>query len=395
MATRKRLVVVGGGTGGLSVLRALHRKRKDLDITLVEPRTWHAYQPLWTLVGAGIFPMAKSERSLKSFLPSDVRWIKERVMSFDPEHNRLELESKTILQYDLLIVAPGIQLDWHLIEGLPETLGKNGVCSNYSEKHVSYTWQVAKTLKSGRAIFTQPATPIKCAGAPQKAMYLSEETFRMNGVRKKVEVHFMSAGPRLFGVQKYREALEKVVKSRGIQTHFQRNLIKVDGEKHVATFKDLQSGELHQESFTMLHVVPPMSAPDFIKRSPLANADGWVDVHKHTLVHNRYANIFALGDASSLPTSRTGAAIRKQGPVLVDHLIARLEGRTSTASYNGYASCPLVTSRGKAILAEFDYDGNPDETFPFDQGKERWSMYMLKKHFIPYMYWNAMMRGYF
>lgn len=395
MSKLKKVVIVGGGTAGLSVMRNLYRKRKDLELTIIEPSEKHYYQPLWTLVGGGVFPMSKSERNFGDFIPKSVRWIKDSVTNFMPDQNSLKLQSGAMIDYEYLVVAPGIKLDWNKIEGLKDTLGKNGVCTNYSKDHVPYTWETMKGLKSGKAIFTFPNTPIKCAGAPQKVMYLAEETFRNNKVRNDVVVEFISAGKAIFGVQKYRDALEKILEQRQIQTQFQYNLFKVDGNSQVAYFKHIETGSILEERFSMLHVTPPMAAPDFIKESPLANEAGWVDVDKFTTQHNKYENIFSIGDASSLPNSKTGAAIRKQGPVLVNHLLAKIDGLASQAKYNGYASCPLVTSRSSCILAEFDYDGNPDETFPFNQAKERYSMYILKKHFIPFMYWNAMMKGYF
>lgn len=393
--SKKKVVIVGGGTAGLSVMRNLHRKRNDLSFTIIEPSEKHYYQPLWTLVGGGVFPLSKSERNFKDFIPQNVEWIKDFVSEFEPAHNLLKTKSGKTVEYDYLVVAPGIQIDWKKIEGLQETLGKNGVCSNYSKDHVEYTWKTMQAVKTGKAIFTFPSTPIKCAGAPQKIMYLAEESFRKNGVRNSVTVEFISAGKAIFGVKKYKDALEKILKKRNIQTQFQYDLFKVDGDSKKAYFKSTENGEILEESFEMLHVSPPMSAPDFIKNSPLANEAGWVDVDKYTTRHNKFENVYSIGDASSLPNSKTGAAVRKQGPVLVSHLLANIDGKTSNEKYNGYASCPLVTSRSSCILAEFYYEGEPDETFPFDQAKERYSMYLLKKHFIPFMYWKAMMKGYF
>lgn len=393
--SKKKVVIIGGGTAGLSVMRNLHRKRIDLELTIIEPCEKHYYQPLWTLVGGGVFPLSKSERDFKDFVPKNVKWIKDFVSEFNPDKNSLKTKSGEVISYDYLVVAPGIQVDWGKIEGLRETLGKNGVCSNYSKDHVEYTWQTMKAVKSGKTIFTFPSTPIKCAGAPQKVMYLAEEAFRNSGVRDSVQVEFISAGKAIFGVQKYKEALEKVLKKKNIQTQFQYDLFKVDGPSKKTYFKSMETGEILEESFEMLHVSPPMSAPDFIKNSPLSNEAGWVDVDKYTTRHNKFSNVYSIGDASSLPNSKTGAAVRKQGPVLVSHLLASVDGKSSEAKYNGYASCPLVTSRSSCILAEFDYEGNPDETFPFNQAKERYSMYILKKLFIPFMYWNAMMKGYF
>ena len=224
-------------------------------------------------------------------------------------------------------------------------------------------------------------------------MYLAEHHFRNRGIREQSQITFASAGGKIFGVTKYADALSKIIAERDIKTLFQHNLVAVDGANKRATFDNLATGEKVELAFDFLHVAPPMSAPDFVKKSPLANKDGWVDVDKHTTRHNFFPNVFSVGDASSLPTSKTGAAVRKQAPVLVSHLVADYRGKASTASYDGYTSCPLVTGYGKLILAEFDYDGNPAETFPIDQGKERYSMYLLKKHGLPALYWHGMLKG--
>jgi sulfide:quinone oxidoreductase len=292
-------------------------------------------------------------------------------------------------------MAPGIQIDWKLIDGLPEALGKGGVTSNYSYEHVNYTWELISHFHGGNALFTFPSTPIKCAGAPQKIMWLAEESFRKRGVRNKSTVSFVSAGGAIFGIPKYRAALEKLVEQRAIDTHYKRDLVAVRPDSREAVFRDMDGGQEHVMGYDMLHVSPPQSAPDFIKRSPLAQEGklGYVDVDKHSMQHVRYPDVFALGDASSLPCSKTGAAVRKQAPVLVENVLAYRAGRPLTGSYDGYASCPLVTGYGKVILAEFGYDGKIMETFPFDQARERYSMYALKAHALPSLYWHGMLQG--
>lgn len=387
----KKVVVVGGGSAGITVASRLSKISK-FDITIVDPAKEHYYQPAWTLVGGGDSKMEDTVRSMTDVIPEGVKFINEAVQSFYPDDNKIQTASSDII-YDYLIVAPGIQIDWDKIVGLKETLGKNGVTSNYNKDTVEKTWEFLQEVQEGNAIFTFPNTPIKCAGAPQKIMYLAEEHFRNRGVRNNIKVEFVSAGGGIFGVQKYKTALEKVISDRKIATDYRLNLIKVDGDKKIATFKHEDSGELVEKQFSFLHVSPPMSSPDFIKLSPLANEAGWVDVHKNTLQHNKYSNVFSLGDASSLPTSKTGAAIRKESPVLIANLLSFDKGEPLTASYDGYTSCPLVTGYGKLILAEFDYDGNPAETFPFNQAKERKSMYFFKKYLLPILYWKGMLKG--
>jgi len=392
---KKKIVIIGGGTAGITTAAMLKNKSLNFEISIIDPSEDHYYQPLWTLVGGGIFNKEKSMKKMKDVIPSGTTWIQDSVKTFDPESNSVYLNEQTDpITYDYLIICPGIQIDWDKVEGLREAMGKNGVCSNYDYNYVDYTWKFIQKTKSGNALFTYPNTPIKCGGAPQKIMYLAEEFFRKVNQRNNINVEFVTAGERVFGVQKYREALERIIKDRGINTSFNLNLTKVDGQNNIAFFTNAKTGEVVEKEYNLLHAVPPMSAPDFIKESPISDNAGWVDVDKFTLQHNKYKNIFSLGDASSLPTSKTGAAIRKEAPVLVNNLVLYDQGKELIHKYNGYTSCPLVTGYSKVIMAEFDYDGNPLESFPFDQSKERYSMFLAKKYGIPFMYWNAMLNGY-
>lgn len=390
-----QVLVIGGGNAGLSVASKLLLKDSSLKIGIIEPSEKHYYQPAWTLVGGGTFDINDTIRNEKDYIPSGTTWIKDAVASFEPEQNQVTCKSGDKHTYDYLVVAPGIQLDWHKIKGLKETLGKNGVTTNYLVDYAPYTWECLRNFKGGNAIFTNPNTPIKCGGAPQKIMYLAGDYILKHGLQPKSNIHFYSGGGIIFGVKKYADTLNKVLQRYKIQTHFKHNLVEIDGPNRKAWFED-EHGARVEQSFDFIHVTPPQSAPDFIKSSPLAVPDnplGWVDVNKFTLQHNRYPNIFSLGDASSLPNAKTGAAVRKQAPVLVENLLKVKNGGTLDAKYTGYGSCPLVTGYGKLVLAEFDYDNNPMETFPFDQSKERWSMWMLKTKVLPWLYWNRILQG--
>lgn len=396
MKNHHQIVIVGGGNAGISVASQLLRKNKSLDIAIVDPSDKHYYQPAWTLVGSGIFNIKDTERTEASVMPKGVTWVKWRVAGFDPEGNKLLLEGGETLGYDYLVVAPGIQLNWHEIAGLKETLGKNGVCSNYSFETAPYTFECIKTFKGGNAIFHNPHTPVKCGGAPHKIMYMATDYFRKHSLLDKVNVAYWSGGTRLFAVPKYEKTLLEVVKRGNINLNFNVKLTAIDGDKKVAMFVGIGADNKDQVTevpFDMIHVTPPQSAPDFVSKSPLANAAGWVEVDQYTLQHPRFANVFTLGDGAGLPTSKTGAAIRKQAPVLVANLLSFMTGKPLTAKYNGYSSCPIVTGYGKLVMAEFDYTNTPTETFPFDQSKERWSMFALKRYLLPWLYWNQILPG--
>jgi len=390
---KHQVVVVGGGSAGITAAAHLLNQKPEVDVAIIEPSDKHYYQPLWTLVGGGVFPKEASERNEATLIPPGATWIKDAVTEFDPDNNQVKTHDGKTIGYDFMIVAPGIQINWNQVKGLAGNVGTNGICSNYSYDKVEYTWECIQNLKSGKAIFTHPATPIKCGGAPQKIAYLAEDYFKQSGVRSKINVVFASASAVIFAVPKYAQALNQAIDRKGIETRYLHNLIEIRPSSKEAIFKHIQTEEEIVMSYDMIHVTPPQGPPDFIKNSPLGNQDGWVDVNKDTLQHNRYANIFGLGDSSNLPTSKTGAAIRKQAPTLVHNLISAIEGRPLNASYNGYTSCPLVTGYGSLILAEFDYNGKPQESFPFNQAEERYSMYLLKKHALPRLYWHGMLRG--
>ncbi|MGB7327156.1 MAG: FAD/NAD(P)-binding oxidoreductase, partial [Rubripirellula sp.] len=391
--THHQIVIVGGGTAGITVAARLRNANPTLDIAIIEPSEKHYYQPLWTLVGGGIFKPEESGRDEADLIPYGVAWIKKRVSAFAPAGNSVTTDDGETMTYDYLIVAPGIQVNWDQVKGLKESVGKDGVCSNYSIDTVASTWQFIRNLRQGVALFTQPAGAVKCGGAPQKICYLAEDHFRRSGVRDNIEVIFTLAGPRLFAVDKYREVLEKVAERKGVEPRFRHNLVEVRSASKEAIYRHMDTDEEIVIKYDMLHVTPPMSAPDFVSSSELAGDGGWVDVDKHSLQHTRFANVYALGDASSLPTSKTGAAIRKQAPVLVSNLLAAMKQEPATASYDGYTSCPVVTGYDSLVLAEFDYSGKPAETFPFDQSKERFSMFALKKFGLPALYWHGMLRG--
>lgn len=394
--THFQVLIIGGGNAGISTAAQLLRKRKDLQIAIIEPSDKHYYQPAWTLVGAGVFDVNKTIRSEASVIPENVTWIKEAAAYFDPEKNTVITKESSIYEYNYLIVAPGIQLNWDAVTGLKETIGKNGVTSNYSFSYAPYTFECLKNIKAGDTIlFTAPSTPTKCGGAPQKVMYMTADYLRREGILKDVTLEFVSGGSTLFGIKKYAESLQKMVDKYGITLHFRYDLIAIDGEKKQATFKlmDGWGGVTVTKKFDMIHVTPPQSAPDFIRNSPLADAKGWIDVNKFTLQHAKYQNIFALGDATNTPNAKTGAAVRKQVPVLVKNLIAFMEHQELTEKYSGYGSCPLTVGYGKLVLAEFGYDNKVMETFPFDQAKPRRSMWLLKKYILPWLYWHKILKG--
>jgi sulfide:quinone oxidoreductase len=419
MKTNFDIIIIGGGTGGIMTAAQLLRKDKTLSVAIIEPSDKHYYQPAWTLVAADAYDFEATIRSEESVIPKGVEWIKDYAETFDPSNNAVTTRNSGTFHYRFLIVAPGIQLDIDAMPGLREALNTPYVCSNYIDP--LKTKKVLQEFKGGNAVFTQPSTPIKCGGAPQKIMYLADEFFRKTGVRNKTNIIYATPGSVIFGVKEFADTLTEVVRKKGIILKTFYNPVRIDAENKHIYFKYSKPGEntcivtednMIQEIITgeaeikvpynMLHLAPPQSAPDFIKKSPLAHADGpskgWLNVNIHTLQHNEFPNVFGLGDAAALPTAKTGAAIRKQAPVVVDNILTMMKAeKLGDKTYSGYSSCPLITGYGKMLLAEFKYDNvrdsDPIISKLMDTTKEQYSMWLLKKYGLPYLYWNQMLKG--
>jgi sulfide:quinone oxidoreductase len=393
------IVIVGAGAAGIATASSLLARDRTLDIAVIDPADTHYYQPGWTMVGAGVFTPEATAQEMAALLPRKVHWIKAAVAAFEPDAHAVILEGCRVVRYRKLIVCPGLKLDWRAIDGLPETLGRNGVTSNYRYDLAPYTWQLVRELKGGRALFTQPPMPIKCAGAPQKAMYLSSDYWQRSGRLGSIDVQMFNAGNVLFGVADYVPALMEYVNRYGIELNFGYNLHAVDGPGKRAIFRrTLENGTVESmtQDFDMIHVVPPQKAPDFIQVSPLADAAGWVDVDKATLRHKTHADIFALGDVANTPNAKTAAAARKQAPVVAHNVLASLGKARGEASYDGYGSCPLTVERGKIVLAEFLYGGKVAPSFPtwLINGKRPSRLaWLLKERVLPPLYWRAMLKG--
>ena len=375
-STRHQVLIVGGGTAGITVAAILKRRAPGTDIAIIEPSHEHYYQPAFTLVGAGVYPLARTRRAEESLIPVGVRWICDAALTFEPEKNTVRIKNGDVLTYDYLVICTGVKLDWGKIAGLVETLGRNGVCSNYSPAHVTYTWDCLQRLQPGkRAVFTQPPLPFKCPGAPQKIAYLTADHLQRRGSLKECNLDFYVHAPVIFSVPFFARECVKIAARYGINVHYQHNLVAVDGAAKTATFEKVDEqnkGDKVTVPFDMLHVSPPQSPAEEIKSSPLANAAGWIEVNQNSMQHTRYPNVFALGDVASSPNSKTAAAVRKQAPVVVGNIL-RMMGKTAIEGvYDGYASCPLTTAVGKAILAEFIYGGKVTPTLPLNPAKEHW-----------------------
>ena len=397
-AKRYDVVIVGGGSAGIACAASILKRRPDIALAIIEPCDTHYYQPGWTLVGAGVFQPVATRRPMASVIPKGAEWLRQAVRAFHPAEHAVELADGTRITYRGLVVAAGIKIDWDAIPGLTDTLGENGVTSNYRYDLAPYTRDLVRGLGHGKALFTQPPMPIKCAGAPQKAMYLSCHAWEAAGRLKDFTVEFHNSGGVLFGVADYVPALMRYIERYGIALTLGSTLIEVDGPARLARFRQMRNDEpvVVERSFDMLHAVPPQVAPDFIAQSPLADPSGFVAVDPATLAHPRWPDVFALGDVAATSNAKTAAAARKQAPVVAVNLLATLDGATPWAAYDGYGSCPLTVERGKIVLAEFGYGGKLLPSFPpwlLDGRTATRRAWFLKDRVLPPIYWHGMLKG--
>lgn len=419
MNQHHQILIVGGGTAGIMTAAYFKRKNTNLKISIIEPSKYHYYQAAWTLVGAGTFNYEDTRREELALIPSGVTWIRDYAIAVDPEQKTVHTVESGEHSYDYLVLCPGLVMDVDAMPGLKEALATDSVCSNYVDPE--HTWKVIKNFKGGNAVFSQPSTPIKCGGAPQKIMYLAEEAFSKQGVREQTKVIFAAPSSVIFGVKEFAKTLDEVIRRKKILTRFFYSPVKIDSAQKKIWFKytkpdgdvaqsmegtliheKLGEDQLIEMNYDMLHIAPPQRAPDFIRNSSLAHQEGpskgWLNVDIHSLQHVKYPSIYGLGDVAALPTAKTGAAVRKQVPVVVNNILRQMDkSAAEVASYNGYSSCPLVTGYGKMVLAEFKYD-NIRDSDPllskfWDTSKEQYSMWLLKKYGLPYLYWNKMMKG--
>lgn len=395
-----KILILGGGAGGISLAAKLKQTMQASEIAIVEPSEQHFYQPLWTLVGAGLVDLKTTERSTRDLIPRGVNWIKESVLKVDPRQSEVYLTHELKVGYDVLVVATGLRLKWESIEGLGDSLGHNGIHTVYEREFAPGTAQALQSFKGGTAIFVMPPVPIKCAGAPQKIMYLAENIFRLNGVRHKSRLIFATAGKAMFGIPEFGNALAKIAKEKGIEPLFGHKIKGVHPSERKVEFEVAGldgAPESVQLSYDFLHLVPPMTAHSFVAESGLAaesgEQKGWLEVDKFSLQHLKYPNVFGIGDVTGVPNSKTGAAVRSQYPVVAENISSFLKGKKCEARYNGYSSCPLITEIGKVMLAEFGYDGKLMPSFPLNPTIPRRTMWYLKKDLLPQLYWHGMLKG--
>lgn len=400
-----RIAIIGGGAAGLCMAARLNRWLDNPDITLIDPSDRQYYQPGFTLIAAGVYEADEVYKSQESCIPKGVKWIKDSVVAVDPQKNSITTTKSGEIAYDFLVLTPGLQMNFNLVEGITrETLGQGNAHCIYDYVGAQRTWQAMPkfTQDGGVGIYTDTYTKHKCGGAPKKICLLTEDYARQHKTRDKIELNFFTASKQLYDIPFFTPRLLEIYKERNVSIALKHKLKGIDTSAKKVMFEQTVGDVVTPLTldYDFLHFTPPMSAPDFVRDSGLGWTEGklaresWVMVDKETLQHLTYPNIFSLGDCAGVPTSKTSAAIRMQAPIAAKNLIAVMEERQPTELYNGYAACPIITEYGKILMCEFDYKKEALPSMPFiDASREQWSAWLLKVYVLKPMYFYGMLNG--
>lgn len=401
VSTKARIVIAGAGAAGLTMASRLSQRLDGADIVIVDPRVDHVYQPGLTLVGAGLRPASYVMLRTGDFVPRSVRFVQESVAEFDPVGNKVVTDKGTQLPYDFLVVATGLVLDYAGIEGMEFGLiGREGIASVYGGPQAAEaSWRALDEYRQrgGVGLFGRPQTEMKCAGAPLKQTFLADDYLRRSGKRASSEIIYNAQNDTLFSVPLVDAKVRQLFARQEFKINFSHVLTRIDPVRHIATYTTAKGPV--ELKWDFLNLIPPMRAPPAIRNSALRwqsgplSADGWIDVDRATLRHQRFANVFGVGDINGVPKGKTAASVKWQAPVALDHLVGTISGKGGTERYNGYTSCPLITRIGQAMLVEFDYENRLVPSFPFiDPLDEHWLVWVIKETMLKPNY-TAMLRG--
>lgn len=400
--TSARIVIVGAGAAGLTTASQLSEKLDGASITLIDGRQTHWYQPGFTLVAAGIKPLEYPISRTEEYIPRGIEWISENAAEIDPDAQKVTTATGRSVAYDFLFVTTGMALDYEAIEGMDvKRIGVNGLGSIYHSPQAAFaTWQAMSRFADhgGVGVFLRPNTEMKCAGAPLKYTFIVEDYLERRNTRKKSEVIYNANNKVLFSVPIVAEKVRMLFAQRNMRTNYERQLTAIDLDRRIATFHTPEGST--QLGYDFINVIPPMRAPNIVRNSPLPWQsgpwlnEGWMQVNRETLRHERYDTIFGVGDIAGVPKGKTAASVKWQAPVAIDHLLADLQNRTSSARYTGYTSCPLITRLGQAMLVEFDYENNLMPSFPgvIAPLEELWVSWAMKTMALKPAY-TSMLRG--
>jgi len=392
----KRIVILGAGTGGTMMANKLARALPEdgWRVTVVDRDDIHIYQPGLLFLPFGQYREEDIVKRRKNLLDPRVELRLGEIDRIAPDENRVVMQGGVALPYDVLIVATGSRILPEQTQGLTGVGWKETAFDFYTLEGALALRNALEDFKGGRVVLNVAEMPIKCPVAPLEFLFMAEAYFTQRGIRDKVEIAYATPLEGAFTKPRASAALGDMLTRRGIDVLGDFAVSEVDGEKRV-----LRSYDGRETNYDLLVSIPVHGGAEAITRSGMGDAGGWLPVGKHTLQSPTFANVFALGDATSLPSSKAGAVAHFQSEVLFENVLRFIGGRELAATFDGHANCFIETGYGKAMLIDFNYETEPlPGRFPLpgvgpftlleESATNHWGKLAFK-----WVYWNVLLEG--
>ena len=358
----KRFLILGGGTAGTMMANKL-RKALDQDeweISIVDKHKTHYYQPGFLFIPFGIYSKKDVQKPKSDFFPAGVKVIFSEIDRVDGENNKVLLQGGRVLQYDFLIIATGAQTKIDETPGLNDKLWKKSIFDFYTVEGAVALHNFFKTWEGGKLVMAISEIPYKCPVAPIEFICLADAYFTKKGIRDKVELSLVTPMSGAFTKPVATKMLSELLTEKNIKVIPDFYIERIDNEN-----KTLVSYDEMEVPFDVLAIVPVNMGDEMVERSGLGDDMNFIPTNKHTLQSEKFENIFVLGDASNIPTSKAGSVAHFAGEILFENILNAIEGRPLTAKFDGHANCYIETGFGKGALIDFNYDTEPlPGTFP-------------------------------
>ena len=392
----KKLVILGAGTAGTMMLNKLSNvlDKNQWHVTIVDQYETHYYQPGFLFIPFGIYSRKDVLKPKRDFFPPNTDVVMSEIDRVDPANNRVLLKNHQVLTYDYLIVATGAKIAPEQTEGLKDGLWHKKIFDFYTIEGAVALADFFKHWEGGKLVLNVTEMPIKCPVAPLEFVFLADWYFTEKGMRDKVDLHFVTPLPGAFTKPRASSILGDFLDKKNIKLTSEFAIGRVDNEE-----QKIVSWDENEIPFDVLVTIPTNMGDDAIARSGLGDELNFIPTQKETLMAEGFDNIFVIGDATNLPSSKAGSVAHFQADILFENFLEVVEGRKPTAKFDGHANCFIESGFGKGILIDFNYDTEPlpgkfplPGVGPFSLLEET-KMNHYGKVMFRWMYWNFLLKG--
>jgi sulfide:quinone oxidoreductase len=392
----RKLVILGGGTAGTIMLNRLHEALDPADwhITIVDEHETHYYQPGFLFIPFGVYAKRDVVKPKRDFFPPGSDVIISGIERIDPEHNRVVLQNHAVVPYDYLIVATGAKVVPAQTEGMKDGEWHKSIFDFYTVEGACALAEFFKRWQGGKLVINITEMPIKCPVAPLEFAFLADWYFTERGIRDKVDIQYVTPLPGAFTKPRASAILGDILGKKNIHLNPEYSIARVENET-----RKIVSWDETEIPFDVLVTIPTNMGDEAIARSGLGDELNFIPTDKKTLRSEQFANIFVLGDATNLPSSKAGSVAHFQSDILVENFLSITEGREPQAQFDGHANCFIESGFGKGILIDFNYDTEPlPGKFPLPgigpfSLLEETKMNHYGKIMFRWTYWNFLLKG--